>query len=124
MTLSQVAKNKYINVETFRKNGVGVKTPVWFVEDNGVLFSRTRLQSGKVKRLKNNSGIKIAPCKVNGDLLGDWLTAEAKILNDPGQEKKVKNLYLKKYGLQKLMFDLVGLFSKAEEVTLVIQAKQ
>ncbi len=41
----------YLNLETFRKNGSGVKTPVWFVEDGGLLFVRTDASSGKVDRL-------------------------------------------------------------------------
>ncbi len=28
---------QYLNLETFRKNGAGVKTPVWFVEDGGTI---------------------------------------------------------------------------------------
>ncbi len=43
----------YLNLETFRKNGSGVKTPVWFVEDCGVLYLRTDAASGKVKRIRN-----------------------------------------------------------------------
>jgi hypothetical protein len=29
----ELTRQQYLNIETFRKNGQGVKTPVWFVED-------------------------------------------------------------------------------------------
>jgi hypothetical protein len=55
-------KQKYLNIETFRKNGEGVRTPVWFVQDGEVLYARTIANSGKVKRIRNNGQVKIAPC--------------------------------------------------------------
>jgi len=60
-------KQKYLNLETLRKSGVGVRTPVWFVQDGNVLFVRTIADSGKVKRIRNNPQVNIAPCKVDGN---------------------------------------------------------
>ena len=51
--LAQFANQQFINVETFRKNGQGVQTPVWFVEDKGTLYVRTVENSFKVKRIRN-----------------------------------------------------------------------
>ena len=31
--IGQFAKAKYFSLETFRKTGAGVRTPVWFAED-------------------------------------------------------------------------------------------
>ncbi len=58
----------YVNLETFRKNGLGLKTPVWFVEDFGVLLMRTNTASSIVKRIRNHPQVHIAPCKVDGAL--------------------------------------------------------
>jgi len=30
--VAQFAKAKYLNLETFRKSGIGVRTPVWFAQ--------------------------------------------------------------------------------------------
>ena len=39
--LSQFANEKYLNLETYRKNGTPVLTPVWFADENGILtFTR------------------------------------------------------------------------------------
>ena len=39
--LAQFLNQKYINLETYKKSGQAVHTPVWFVQDNGVLYVRT-----------------------------------------------------------------------------------
>ena len=45
--LEEFENQKYINLETFRKSGVGVKTPVWFVQDRDVLYVWTQADSWK-----------------------------------------------------------------------------
>ncbi len=98
--------HQYINVETFRKNGVGVKTPVWFAQDGQSLVVRTEANSGKMKRIRNNSKIRIAPCDARGNLLGDWVDAQAEIIVDETENKIIDQLVTKKYGLLKRFFDL------------------
>jgi hypothetical protein len=45
-------QQQYLNLETFRKSGVGFKTPVWFVQDGETLFVRTVANSGNAKRIR------------------------------------------------------------------------
>jgi PPOX class probable F420-dependent enzyme len=97
---------KYLNLETFRKSGVGVKTPVWFVQDGEVLFVRTLADSGKVKRIRNNTQVNIAPCKMDGAVLAEWVPAAAREVTDPETDRMVDRLLDKKYGLLKKMFYL------------------
>ncbi len=80
--LNQLDKQNYLNIETYRKTGVGVKTPVWFVQDDHTIYVRTLADSGKVKRIRNNRKVKIAPCKMDGALLGRWMPATAREVND------------------------------------------
>ena len=109
MTFLNLFKNKkYLNLETFRKNGVGVKTPVWFVQDGDTIFVRTAADSGKVKRIRNHTQVNIAPCKMDGELLGDWIRAIAREVKDQEIDHKVDQLLGKKYGLMKTMFTLAG----------------
>jgi uncharacterized protein len=51
--IDQFTGHKFINLETFRKSGVGVRTPVWFAERDGQFFVYTLLNFGKVKRIRN-----------------------------------------------------------------------
>jgi PPOX class probable F420-dependent enzyme len=99
---------KYLNLETFRKSGVGVKTPVWFVQNGEALFVRTLADSGKVKRIRNNTQVNIAPCKMDGALLAEWIPAAARELIDPAIDHMVDRLLDRKYGLLKKVFYLAG----------------
>jgi len=60
--LAQFSNQKYLNIETYKKSGQTVQTPVWFIEDNGVLFVHTMLTSGKVKRVRKNPHVRVVPC--------------------------------------------------------------
>jgi PPOX class probable F420-dependent enzyme len=99
---------KYLNLETFRKSGVGVKTPVWFVQDGTVLFVRTVAESGKGKRICNNGQVNIAPSKTDGAPVGEWIPALAREVIDPEIDRKVDRLLDRKYDLLKKMFYLAG----------------
>jgi uncharacterized protein len=101
-------KQKYLNLETIRKSGVGVKTPVWFVHDGNVLYVRTVANSGKVKRIRNHPQVNIAPCKMDGTLLGNWVQAQAREISDEEIDKMVDRLLGKKYGLMKTIFSIGG----------------
>ncbi len=118
--LRQFDQQKYLNLETFRKNGNGVKTPVWFVEDGGVLYVRTQADSGKVKRIRRNSRVRIAPCAARGELLGEWVEAHAELV-DASQAEKVNRLLKQKYGLLKALFDLLGRLNGGQSATLAIR---
>jgi hypothetical protein len=109
--LAQFAGEQFINLETFRKSGVGVPTPVWFVEQDGILYVRTIDNSGKVKRIRNNGRVRIAPCDARGGLKGEWVEAQAKIVE--GETAAMANALLdKKYGFQKKMFDSMAKLRK------------
>jgi hypothetical protein len=114
--------HQYLNLETFRKNGLGVKTPVWFVEDGDMLFVRTYATSGKVKRIRNNWQVNIAPCKVDGALLGDWIEASARMIEGEEIDRKVDHLLGKKYGLLKVFFGLASSLQGQKNVIIEIKA--
>ena len=72
---------KYINLETYKKNGKSISTPVWFVIENNLIFVVTRSSTGKVKRLKNNPNVRIMPCGFRGESKGEWVSGIAKFKN-------------------------------------------
>jgi PPOX class probable F420-dependent enzyme len=65
-TLAQFDGQNYISLETFKKSGEGVKTPVWFVAYRDALYVYTEADSWKVKRIRNNSRVRVAVCNVRG----------------------------------------------------------
>jgi PPOX class probable F420-dependent enzyme len=98
--LAQFSNQKqYINLETYKKVGEAVQTPMWFVNYNGVIYVSTTGDSGKVKRLRNNSHIRIVPCNFTGQPSGEWIEAEAHIVNS-NESEKANKLLKQKYDLQ------------------------
>jgi uncharacterized protein len=103
--LEQFNRKQYLNLETFRKNGEGMKTPVWFTQDGKRLYISTEANSGKVKRIRNNGRVNVAACKMDGKLIGAWVAAQACEITDPETITKANRMLDKKYGLMKKIFD-------------------
>ena len=95
--LEDIKSQKYISLETYRKNNQPVKTPVWFVIKDDLVYVVTREQTGKVKRLRNNLQVKFALCTMRGKVTGEWVSGTAKILSKEEIKEALKNRD-KKYG--------------------------
>ncbi len=97
-SLNQFDGKPFLNLETFRRSGQGVRTPVWFTQDGVTLYVRTVAGSGKVKRVRNNGTVRIVPCEANGTPTGKWVAAQAVEVTDEGTAKLVAGWLEKKYG--------------------------
>ena len=96
--LEQFLDQKYINLETYKNDGTPVRTPVWFVMDNDLIYVITRDSTGKVKRLRNNHDVRIVPCSFRGEPKNEWIKGKAE--NITGDEAdKANKLRKKKYGM-------------------------
>ena len=120
---------KYLNLETYRKSGKGVRTPVWFAvtpadapADNiPKIYVYTTADSGKAKRIRQSSVVKIAPCDARGTVSGQWIDAHAKIVSG---EEFVRGMRLinRKYCPWKQILDLSALlFRRHERIMLAIR---
>jgi uncharacterized protein len=123
-----LAGQKYLNLETFKKNGPGVTTPVWFAADPAVsldssdakLYVYTIGVSGKVKRIRNNPLVRIALCDMRGNLKGDWVSARAEIVTGPEAQHGMQ-LLNKKYLPWKQLLDFFAMFRKRERTVFLIR---
>jgi uncharacterized protein len=98
---AQFHGQKYISLETFRKTGQGVKTPVWFVQQDDALYVYTEANSGKIKRIRNNPQVRVAVCSMRGDVKGPWLDATASLVE--GDERHAADHLLdRKYVLKRV----------------------
>jgi PPOX class probable F420-dependent enzyme len=98
---------QYINLETFRKDGTGVKTPVWAAALDGKLVVMTDGTSYKVKRIRANPRLRAAGCDARGNVHGPWYEGTASILDEAGALRADAAL-ARKYGLS---YRALGLFS-------------
>ncbi len=105
------ADARYINLETFRKNGRGVKTPVWCAPcgDEIAIFSERK--AGKVKRLRNDTRIRVARCDVRGKVRGEWCEGQGRIVESAEEEKRAYEALHRKYGWQMAMADFFSTLS-------------
>jgi uncharacterized protein len=115
--LAQFAGQKYLSLETYRKSGEPVRTPVWFVESNGILYVRTAKSTGKYKRIRNNGSVQVAPCDMRGAIKGEWAKAEAKMIAGE-EEQAIYRMLAKKYGI---IYKLLSFVGKKDYVAIAIR---
>ena len=73
---------RYLSITSYKRDGQGVVTPVWFVQRDGMLLVETDAASGKVKRIRRNPQVRVAVCTASGRLRGEQVPAVAEILPD------------------------------------------
>jgi PPOX class probable F420-dependent enzyme len=97
----EIHGQRYISLGTFRKSGVPVYTPIWFAEEDDKIYFMTNSKLGKVKRIRNNPQVKIAPCTIRGKIIGPEFSATARIL--PAENaNRVRRAINAKYWLARL----------------------
>jgi PPOX class probable F420-dependent enzyme len=122
-----LAGKRYLNLETYRRSGEGVRTPVWFAAapedaDGPRLYVYSVSDSGKVKRIRRASAVKIAPCDARGRVTGAWIAARAEIV---GGAEFVAGMELldRKYWPWKQILNLSSrLFGRHQRAMIVIRA--
>ena len=117
--LDQFLDQKYINLETYKNNGTPVRTPVWFVIDNDLIYVITRDSTGKVKRLKNNQDVQIVSCSFKGEPKNEWIRGKVEKITDKEADIAIK-LRKKKYGMSAR---LIGLFTSQKGNLVVYSIK-
>lgn len=123
--LAGLAGARYVSLTTFRKSGEPVSTPVWIApdaHDRAILYVLTMLGAGKLKRIRNNSAVELAPCDMRGRILGPALPATCRIL--PPADHAVANRALtRKYGIQKRALDLLHFLQRGRRAYLAIESR-
>ena len=120
--LSQFQGENVISLETYRRNGEPVRTPVWFLEEKGTLYVHTGGSTGKVKRIRRNPKVRVAPSYFRGKPKAEYIEARAELEPDPGTVREYYSRIYRKYGLQGTLAKFVQRFSrnKAKDIIIVI----
>jgi PPOX class probable F420-dependent enzyme len=101
-TATPAFPGKYLSLTSFRRDGTGVATPVWFVEADGRLLVETDASSHKVRRIRRDPRVTIAPCTATGRLRGTPVPAWAELLPD-AKIARVDQLMARKYRIDLLV---------------------
>jgi PPOX class probable F420-dependent enzyme len=75
-----------IALETHKRDGSWVNTPVNPAREGDHIFFRTWATSAKVKRLRNDPRVRVAPSRPNGHPTGPFLEGRATRLEGPDAE--------------------------------------
>lgn len=99
--IKAIYRANHNNLTTFRKNGNPVSTPVTCAEYDGVIYFTTGADSGKVKRMRNNPHVLLAPCTARGRVTGEAVEAHAHIITEVAEIYKARGALQSKYGLRR-----------------------
>lgn len=103
-SVADVCAHKRALLVTYRRNGMSVPTPVWAAEADGLLYVRSERTAGKIKRLRGDARVLVAPCTVRGKPLGSPFEATARML--PSQDEIVaERALVLRYGLGRALFE-------------------
>lgn len=105
--LDALFPGRYLSVTSFKRDGTGVATPVWFVSDGRRLFAFTDLHSAKVRRIRRDPHVLVASCRVDGKLHSEPVSARAEVLTADAELERVQKLLLARY---KISYRVVMLF--------------
>ena len=101
----------YISFSTRKRSGDFVATPVWFAPHEGSYYVFSAGDAGKVKRLRNFSESRIAPCTMRGILTGDWIDTNAHLLESEEDQQTALRALRRKYGWQMYLGDFFSVLT-------------
>ena len=120
-TLTQLGNAQYIALETYKKNGDAVSTPVWVTQEARKLYVITEGHSWKVNRIRNNPRVRVAQSDSRGKVQSDWVDATARVLNDPAAVNQQGKRLAAKYGMVYHLFMLFMKLTQRKRVSVVIE---
>jgi PPOX class probable F420-dependent enzyme len=106
-SLQQIRECRHALLVTYRRDGAPVPTPVWAAHADGALYVRVERASGKVRRLRRDPRLLVAPCTARGKPLGPPLEATGEVLA-AGDEARAERALAARYGLGRVLFELAA----------------
>ena len=106
-TFSVLVGSEYALLVTFRRSGEPVPTPVWFGLHEGCVYVESLADAGKVKRLRHDRRVWLAPCTVRGRPKGPFADGVGRILG-PAEEETAELALDRHYGLRRRLYVRLG----------------
>jgi uncharacterized protein len=97
-----IAASRYVSLTTFRKSGERVSTAMWIARDGDAVIMSTHVDSGKVKRLRNNPSVELRPSSAGGSVKSgiEPVAGTAELIFDQVRRDPLVERLHEKYGLQ------------------------
>ncbi len=97
--------HKYCLLVTYKRTEEAVPTPVWFGLHDGRLYVRSEANAAKVKRVRNDPRVRVAPCTVRGRPLGPPAEGQARVLEQRSDEEEAETALQANYGLGRKVYE-------------------
>lgn len=120
MLLSQFENQRFVVLETYRRDGRAVRTPLLFIIHRNRLYMRTAAHTYKVKRIRNNPNVRVAPSTFRGELKGEWVEGEARVY-DAADMQWVNQLSKRRHTWFKRLIDLRNRFRGVRFVVIEVR---
>jgi PPOX class probable F420-dependent enzyme len=100
--------HRYCVLVSYKRNGEPVPTPVWFGLGDGNLYVRSEADVAKVRRIRNDSRVRVAPSTVRGRPLGPPAEGHARLLDAAADQQRAEAALRANYGLGRRVYERVG----------------
>lgn len=118
-------RERYVSLASFRRDGREVRTPIWFAGRDGRFHAFSAGDAGKVKRIRANERVRLAPCTANGAITGAWVDACGTIASEEAEIAAAYAALRAKYGWQMWALDalarLTGRYGRRAVLTLELR---
>ena len=104
-----LSEQRFVSLTTFKRNGEGVSAPMWIGRDGADLFVWTAADSWKVKRVRNNPRVQLAPSSRFGKVRDGVVPVDgiAEVLTHPATVNRLQSEIRSKYGLEYYLVRLI-----------------
>jgi len=79
--LQHFERTRAVLLTTYKRCGTPIATPLWGYLDGTTYYVTTGKNSSKVKRLRTNPSVSLAPCNQRGKITGEEVAGTARILS-------------------------------------------
>ncbi len=97
---------EYVLVATHRRSGEMVPTPLWVAHDGDRLVFRTEADTAKVRRIRNDPRVRVAPCTARGKPTGPPVAGTARVTGV--QDEAAERALDAKYGRKRRVYERVA----------------
>jgi PPOX class probable F420-dependent enzyme len=114
---ARLGAERFVALTTFKRTGEPIATTVWIARDAGDLIVLTPAQSWKVKRIRHDPRVRLAPCSRSGKVTPGTEPAEgtATVETDPATVDRLHRVVKAEYGLEyKIVMAMERLFGGAK----------
>jgi PPOX class probable F420-dependent enzyme len=111
-SFEEIARERYVSLATFRRDGREVRTPVWIAADGDRLYVFSEGHAGKVKRIRATRRVRLAACNARGRVHGEWVEGRGRVIGDePPALARGYAALRRKYGWQMALADVLSKLS-------------